>query len=120
ARADALVLGPGLGRGGRRRDVAARLLGAARAAVVDADGLMAFAGDLPALARAGGGRPLVLTPHPGEFRALAPAPAAGLEVDPWAAAAAMAAEVPAAVLLKGVPTVVARAGAGAFTVAAGN
>jgi NAD(P)H-hydrate epimerase len=119
-RADVLVIGPGLGRGGRRRDVVARLLGAARAAVVDADALIAFAGDLPGLARAAGGRPLVITPHPGEFRALAPHLSARLEVDPWEAAAAMADEVPATVLFKGVPTVIARAGAASFTVGAGN
>ncbi len=119
-RADVLVIGPGLGRGGRRREVVARLLGVARAAVVDADALMAFAGDLPGLARAADGRPVLITPHPGEFRALAPGLSGRLEVDPWHAAAAMAAEVPAAVLLKGVPTVVARAGTASFTVAAGN
>lgn len=119
-RAEALVIGPGLGRGGRRREVVARLLEAAHAAVVDADALVAFAGNLAGLARAAAGRPLLLTPHPGEFRALAPDLSARLEVDPWGAAAALAGELPAAVLLKGVPTVVARAGAAAFTVGAGN
>lgn len=119
-RADALVIGPGLGRGGRRRELVGRLVGAARAAVVDADALMAFAGDLPGLAGVAEGRPLVITPHPGEFRALAPGLSARLEVDPWEAAAALAAAVPAAVLLKGVPSVVARAGAAGFTVASGN
>jgi NAD(P)H-hydrate epimerase len=119
-RADAVVIGPGLGRGGRRREVVTRLLEAAPAAVVDADALVAFAGEFAGLARASAGRPLVLTPHPGEFRALAPGLSARLEVDPWEAAAALAEELQAAVLLKGVPTVVARAGAAALTVGAGN
>jgi NAD(P)H-hydrate epimerase len=119
-RADAVVIGPGLGRGGRRREVVTRLLEAAPAAVVDADALVAFAGEFAGLARAAAGRPLVLTPHPGEFRALAPGLSARLEVDPWEAAAALAEELQAAVLLKGVPTVVARAGAAALTVGAGN
>jgi NAD(P)H-hydrate epimerase len=120
ARADAIVIGPGLGRGGRRRELVERLLAAARAAVVDADALVAFAGDPAGLASALAGRPGVLTPHVGEFRTLAPHLAGQLEVDPWAAATGLAAEVPAAVLLKGVPTVVARAGTATFTVAAGN
>ena len=120
ARADALVIGPGLGRGDRVRELAARLLGAARTAVVDADALTAFAGERTSLAAALGDRPAVLTPHPGEFRTLAPDLAAGLEVDPWGAAQGLAEELPAAVLLKGAPSVVARAGAAPLTVAAGN
>ena len=121
ARADAVVVGPGLGRGEGRREFVAGILGAARAAVVDADALVAFSGALPALGAAGGGRPLVLTPHAGEFRMLAPTHATGLEVDPWLAADAAAAGAAGAVLLlKGVPTVVARAGRPCVTVAAGN
>jgi NAD(P)H-hydrate epimerase len=99
----------------------AGVLRAARSAVVDADALVAFAGSLPALGAAVGGRPMVLTPHAGEFRVLAPAHAAELEVDPWLAATAAAADAAgAALLLKGVPTVVARAGKPAVTVASGN
>jgi ADP-dependent NAD(P)H-hydrate dehydratase / NAD(P)H-hydrate epimerase len=119
-KADAVVLGPGLGRNAGRRELAASVLAVARTAVVDADGLIAFQGataDLAALVR---GRPGVLTPHPGEFRTLFPELASQRELDPWGAAVTAADRLDATLLLKGVPTVVARAGRRALTVAAGN
>jgi NAD(P)H-hydrate epimerase len=119
-RADAVVLGPGLGRDAGRRELAGAVLALARSAVLDADGLVAFQGataDLASLARA---RPSVLTPHPGEFRTLFPELASQRELDPWGAAATAANRLDAALLLKGVPTVVARAGRRPLTVAAGN
>ncbi len=119
AGADALVIGPGLGRGEGRRAFVIALLGVARAAVVDADALVAFQGAVSELRVREGGR-LVLTPHPGEFRTLFPAHAALRELDPWGAAQAAAAEVAAAILLKGVPTVVARERCTALTISAGN
>jgi NAD(P)H-hydrate epimerase len=119
-RADALVIGPGLGREAGRRAFIARLVRAARAAVLDADALVAFQGAEAELAALGAERPVVLTPHPGEFRALFPRLAAGRELDPWAAAAAAAVAARATVLLKGVPTVVAHPGRTPLTLAAGN
>ena len=119
-RADALVIGPGLGREPGRRALVVALTRAAKAAVLDADALVAFqgaAGELRALAEE---RPLVLTPHPGEFRSLFPELAPGRELDPWAAATAAAAASSATVLLKGVPTVIAHAGRAPLSVAAGN
>ncbi len=118
-RADAVVIGPGLGRDPSRRGLVAALISTARAVVLDADALVAFQGAVPEL-RALAGRPLVLTPHPGEFRTLFPDLAPGRELDPWAAAASAAAASGATVLLKGVPTVIAREGRAALTVAAGN
>jgi NAD(P)H-hydrate epimerase len=118
--ADAVVMGPGLGRGAGRRGFLESLLRACRAAVLDADGLIAFQGALPVLAELGRGRSLVLTPHPGEFRALFPHLAGSLDVDPWAAAEAAAAETGATVLLKGVPSVVARSGVSSRTIATGG
>ncbi len=120
ARADVLVIGPGLGRGEGRTALVLAALEAARAAVVDADALVALAGSLPALAALAATRPIVLTPHPGEFRALFPAHAALRETDPWSAAEAAARESGCTVLLKGVPTVVARAGRATLTLGAGN
>jgi NAD(P)H-hydrate epimerase len=120
ARADAVVLGPGLGREPGRRSLASAVLEIARAAVIDADGLVAYQGataELGALART---RPMVLTPHPGEFRALFPELASQRELDPWGAAATAADRLDATLLLKGVPTVVARSGRRALTLAAGN
>ena len=119
-RADAVVIGPGLGREPRRRAFVAALVEAARAVVLDADALVAFAGAAAELAPLASGRKLVLTPHPGEFRALFPALASTRELDPWAAAAAGAQETGATILLKGVPTVVAAGHRQLLTVVAGN
>jgi ADP-dependent NAD(P)H-hydrate dehydratase / NAD(P)H-hydrate epimerase len=88
--------------------------------VLDADALVAFQGATESLRELADGRVLVLTPHPGEFRTLFPDLAAERELDPWRAAAAAAEASGAVVLLKGVPTVVARRDATTFTVAAGN
>ena len=107
----AVLLGPGLG-GGRRRARALRVACSTTwrgPVVLDADALNAFAGDLPTLAALLGGRPALLTPHPLEFARLA-----GVSLDevldrrfelPRETARALG----AAVLLKGVPTVVADA-----------
>lgn len=119
-RADAVVVGPGLGRGEGKAAFVLRLLALARAAVVDADALMALEGHVDRLAQVASGRPVVLTPHAGEFRALFPALAADRDTDPWAVAQAAAGLSHATVLLKGVPTVVAGHEPPLLTVAAGN
>lgn len=120
AGADALAIGPGLGREAGRRELVAALVEVARAAVLDADALVAFAGAIPQLTQLSRERPLVLTPHPGEFRTLFPSLAAIRELDPWAAAASAMETTGATLLLKGVPTVVASAKGPLLTVAAGN
>ncbi len=121
-RADAVVIGPGLGRGPGRREFVCQVIEAARRVVLDADGLIAFQGAADLLGPLARGRQLVLTPHPGEFRALWPALTSAAELDPWGAAGAAAESVggEAALLLKGVPSVVATAGRGPTTIAAGN
>lgn len=120
-RADAVILGPGLGRDrGRTALVIAVLAAGTCPVVLDADGLVAMqdrVDDLPLRARL---RPILLTPHLGEFRALFPELAADASVDPWAAATAAAVRTGCTVLLKGVPTVVAAAGQAPVTIAAGN
>lgn len=120
AQADAVVIGPGLGRAPGRRSLVEALLKLSRAAVLDADALVAFQGAAAGLRRFAAERPIVLTPHPGEFRMLFPELAAARELDPWAAAQAAAEATGAVVLLKGVPSVVAREGRTPLTVAAGN
>jgi len=119
-RADAVAIGPGLGRAPGRRELVSALIEAAGSVVLDADGLVAFHGATAELGRLAEGRRVVLTPHPGEFRTLFPALEGRREVDPWGAAAAGADEVGCTLLLKGVPTVIARPGQGLLTVAAGN
>lgn len=70
AEADAVVIGPGLGRGDGPRALVLRALQQERVpVVVDADGLHAM-GEIPALQRDARAA-FVVTPHPGEFRVLA-------------------------------------------------
>ncbi|UCG88813.1 MAG: NAD(P)H-hydrate dehydratase [Gemmatimonadota bacterium] len=125
--ADALVLGPGLGRGSARQALVQAILERAdKPVVIDADALHSGFGTLTA-----GTAPRVLTPHPGEFRVAFPDLADHLGSDRFTAASAAAdtlAEGTAApdgsagsvVLLKGVPTIIARAGSAPRVVAAGN
>ncbi len=120
SRADAVVVGPGLGRAPGRRELVTVLARTAKAVVLDADALVAFQGEAEELRELADGRPIVLTPHPGEFRTLFPDLASQREIDPWGAAAAAADRTSAVVLLKGVPTVVASTGRASLTIAAGN
>jgi ADP-dependent NAD(P)H-hydrate dehydratase / NAD(P)H-hydrate epimerase len=120
ARADSVVIGPGLGRASGRRDWVAAIARNAKAVVLDADALAAFQGAVDDLRTIAEARPVVLTPHPGEFRGLFPDLASQRELDPWGAAQAAAERTRAVVLLKGVPTVVAVSERPALTVAAGN
>lgn len=112
--ADGLVVGPGLGREAPRAAFLQAIL-ARRAlpTVLDADalGLVELRAD----------RPLVLTPHLGEFRRLVgDALADEAANDRWSAAAKAAQKLKATVLLKGVPTVVADLRGPALVVASGN
>ncbi|MEO8201414.1 MAG: NAD(P)H-hydrate dehydratase, partial [Gemmatimonadota bacterium] len=119
-RADAVIIGPGLGRAAGTADFVLAVLNMSKRAVLDADGLTVLRDRVDELKSCGEGRPLVLTPHPGEFRTLFPVRAESAESDPWAAAAGAASDSRATVLLKGVPTVIAREGRSALTVASGN
>jgi NAD(P)H-hydrate epimerase len=105
--ADAVLVGPGLGRSDGARDFLHRLLGSWRGPVVlDADALNLFAGDLGRLAALLNGRPALLTPHLGEIarlRGTTPAVAARQHFE---VGRTLAREVGATVLLKGVPTVI--------------
>ncbi len=105
-RADALVLGPGLGRAPRTVKLARRL--ARRIAIpllLDADGLNAHAGRLEALA----GRPAatVLTPHGGELARLLGCESAEVAAHRLRCVRDAATRAGAVVLLKGDDTIVA-------------
>src|SRR5207245_1875996 len=66
-------------------------------------------------------RPLVCTPHLGEFRALAGDPLADAAAnDRWGAATKAAQKLKATILLKGVPTVIADVRGPLHTIASGN
>jgi NAD(P)H-hydrate epimerase len=114
--ADAIALGPGLGRGEQRTALVAAVLGRATAPVViDADALHTGVEALTA-----GSAPRVFTPHPGEFKSAFPDLAELLGSDRFDAAASAASVPSASVLLKGVPTVIATAGRPLSIVATGN
>jgi len=104
-RADALVLGPGLGLSPDSVTLVERLLRALPCpAVVDADGLNALARQTALLDRCP--RPIVLTPHPGEMRRLDDAAAEGMAKDRAAYARTFARRFDGVLVLKGKETVV--------------
>lgn len=106
--ADALVVGPGLGRGEDRRRLVADVLEGreGRPVLLDADGLNAWEGRADDLAgRLGPGD--LLTPHPGELARLTGNAVGDVTDDPVGAARRAADAFGTAVLLKGAPSVVA-------------
>ena len=107
--AHAVVIGPGLARDGVARERLDRVLGATGRlpALVDADGLNLFEGRVDELTALGEGRPLALTPHPGEMGRLLELTTDKVKEDPTGVARAAAQRFGAAVLLKGAPSVVA-------------
>jgi ADP-dependent NAD(P)H-hydrate dehydratase / NAD(P)H-hydrate epimerase len=119
--AHAVLLGPGLGTSEESRDVAERVLrGWHGPTVVDADALNLFAGHLSGLAGLLDARAALITPHPQEFARLT-----GLAVDDVLAqrfdvGSDVARTLGAAVLLKGVPTVVTGPGGERVVSAAGS
>jgi NAD(P)H-hydrate epimerase len=120
SRADVVAIGPGLGRDAGRAAFVLAVLELARAAVVDADALTVLRPERERLAALAASRPIVCTPHIGEFGTLFPDCAVDLETAPWDAALEAARRSSAVILLKGVPTVVASPDGRALTVAAGN
>ena len=114
-RATVVAIGPGLGRDHWGRALLARVLGAGRPLVLDADALNLLA-EAPASLPAG----CVITPHPGEAARLLGSDVASVQRDRFAAAAALAGRFGAAVVLKGAGSLVAAPGAVPAVVAAGN
>ena len=98
-RAGALLVGPGLGRDDKARALLGQVLAAPQPLVLDADALMLVSHDaLKTL-----DRPVILTPHEGEFAKLFP-DITGSKIERTRAAAAA---VKAVIILKGADTVVA-------------
>jgi len=119
--ADAIVIGPGLGKSPSARAAMECLMRAHRGPfVLDADALNLFAGDLPALKTLVGERAVILTPHPAELGRLV-----GISVDEVLArrfdiGRDVAAQTGTCVLLKGVPSVIASAKGERLVSAAGT
>jgi NAD(P)H-hydrate epimerase len=104
SRCKAVVIGPGLGRSEHTLTAVRHVVMESPVPVIaDADALVVL-GDAERLRKACAGRPLVLTPHDGEFKGLAGAEAGPDRVD---ASRRLAATSGATVLLKGSLTAVA-------------
>jgi NAD(P)H-hydrate epimerase len=105
-KADAVALGPGLGRNKETTAfVQAVVTRSPKPLVVDADGLNALS-ENPEVARSRNA-PLVLTPHPAEMGRLLGTDAAAVQADRLAAARECAARYQAVALLKGARTLIA-------------
>jgi NAD(P)H-hydrate epimerase len=118
-RADAVALGPGLGRSeGTRELMRALLERLAVPIVLDADALWAVSGDLDSLARRAA--PTVLTPHAGELGRLLERESSSVDAHRLASVTEAADAARATVLLKGADTLVATPSAGVFVCDLGN
>jgi len=105
--ADAVVIGPGLGRGDESRALLERMLRKWNGpTLLDADALTLFEGNASGLAKLLGGRPSIITPHPVEFARLAGVDVRHVLDNRFDVGRALAQTLNAVVLLKGVPTVV--------------
>ena len=119
--ADGVLLGPGLGDSPQSRAMVERVLRAWRGpVVVDADGLNVFKGEAAKLGSLLAGRPALLTPHAMELARLYGANPQEVLVRRFDIAGELARVAHAAVLLKGVPTIVADAAGGRRVSAAGT
>jgi NAD(P)H-hydrate epimerase len=114
-----LAIGPGLGQDAETVEFVRALVKQAKQPVVlDADGLNAFAGTAQLLD--GSRRPLVLTPHPGEFARLTGKDTAAIAADPVGLALSFAKEHRCTLVLKGHRTIVATPEHGVWVNATGN
>jgi NAD(P)H-hydrate epimerase len=104
--ADAVLVGPGLGRVDARFLVERLLQEYSGPVVLDADALNAFTADAAGLAPLLEGREALLTPHPAEFARLSGIDVGAVLDARFTAPARLAATTRASVLLKGVPTIV--------------
>jgi NAD(P)H-hydrate epimerase len=104
--ADVVAVGPGLGQTDDIRELVRFLItSTGKPLVIDADGLNALVGQTELLSHLN--RPVVLTPHPGEFARLTGTGIAEIQSDRVGRAASLAAlSDPLVVVLKGAGTVV--------------
>ncbi|MGI8510555.1 MAG: NAD(P)H-hydrate dehydratase [Gemmatimonadaceae bacterium] len=119
--ADAVLIGPGLGRDDSARALVHDVLESWRGpVVVDADALNVFDGCLGDLARLLSGRPALITPHPEEMARLVLRDVKDVLANRFVIGTDVARALGAAVLLKGTPTVITSPGGARHVVAAGT
>ena len=119
--ADALVIGPGLGKSPATRELVARILAASDVPVLlDADALNVFDGDLSALGKLLRGRPALITPHPAEFARLAGTDVRTVLANRFDIGLELARTLECVVLLKGAPTIIFAPGGERFVSARGS
>ena len=119
--ADAIVIGPGLGKSKETRALVERILDDSNVPVVlDADALNVFEGDKAALAKLLNGRPALITPHPAEFARLAGMDVKAVLAKRFDIGLDLARELEASVLLKGAPTVVFDSSGERYVIARGT
>lgn len=116
---DALVLGPGLGTHHETSELVRRLVaGLSCPAVIDADGLNALASDISIIGKCDA--PLVLTPHPGEYKRLCGEDAPLDILKRAEAVRKFATDHNVVLVLKGSPTLVAAPGSDCYLNPTGN
>jgi NAD(P)H-hydrate epimerase len=117
----AVAIGPGLGATGVTRDLVERILLAwSGPVVIDADAINVFAGDMLSLSQLLRGRPAVVTPHPAELARLIAVETRDVVAQRFDIGLDVAAQLGAAVLLKGSPTVVFAPSGARYVIAAGT
>jgi NAD(P)H-hydrate epimerase len=105
--ADAIVIGPGLGKSKQTRKLVEKILaGSALPVLLDADALNVFDGDVDALGDLLAGRPALITPHVAEFARLANVDVKQVVANRFDVGSSLARTLGATVLLKGAPTVI--------------
>ena len=119
--ANAVVIGPGLGRSDDTRGLVERILRDSRLPVLlDADGLNVFEGEAKSLAGLLAGRAALVTPHVAEFARLAGVNPKEVIANRFDIGSDLARVLGATVLLKGSPTVIFSPEGHRFVVARGT
>lgn len=119
--ADAVIIGPGLGRDDTSRALLERVLRVWKGpTVLDADAITLFENAADRLAELLAGRPALLTPHPAEFARVSGVAMNDVVAKHFDVGAALAAKLGATVLLKGVPTVITSPSGERFVSATGT
>ena len=119
--ADAIVIGPGLGRSQETRELVEKILGDSKLpALLDADALNVFEGDTDSLKRLLTGRTALITPHVAEFARLTGIDVEKVLANRFDVGIELANAIGATVLLKGSPTVIFTPAGERFVVARGT